>query len=151
MWPRDRGQGLTPCPHSASEPRPPRTLHGTAHSGRRGAISKTIVWIVAVLVAGAGRLAAQPSSDGRPTLHLGSVSGTVVAAATNQPLAGAVAVLEAVGDAVLVSRSGGAYLVRSLTAVTDDSGAYRFDGLPPGTYRLLVRQLGYHPAEVTVE
>jgi hypothetical protein len=74
-----------------------------------------------------------------------------VAAATNQPLAGAVAVLEAAAGAVLVSRTGGPFLVHSLTATTDDSGAYRFDGLPPGTYRLLVRQLGYHPASVTVE
>jgi hypothetical protein len=81
----------------------------------------------------------------------GSVTGTVVAAATGQPLAGAVAVLEAAAGDVLVSSSAGAFLTRSLTVVTDDSGVYRFVRLPSGIYRLLVRHLGYHPAQVTVE
>jgi hypothetical protein len=106
---------------------------------------------VTALLVSAGRLAAQPSAGQPAAPYNSSVSGTVVAAETNQPLAGALAVLEAVDGTVLVSRGGGAFLVRSLTAVTDDSGAYRFDGLPPATYRLFVRQLGYHPAEVMVD
>jgi hypothetical protein len=81
----------------------------------------------------------------------GSVSGTVLSAATGQPLVGAVAVLEAAGGAALVSSPDGSFLGRSLTSVTDDSGVYRFSGLPPGSYRLLVRHLGYHPAQVAVE
>ena len=116
-----------------------------------GAINRTVGWIGLALAMSAGRLAAQPSAVQLAAPLAGSVSGTVVAAATNQPLAGAIAVLEAAAGAVLVSRSGGPSLVRSLTAATDDSGAYRFTGLPPGAYRLLVRQLGYHPAEVSVQ
>lgn len=92
-------------------------------------------------------LAAQATS-GPPA---GSVTGTVVAAATGQPLAGAVAVLEAAAGDVLVASSSGAFLARSLNAVTDDSGVYRFVHLPAGTYRLLVRHLGYHPVQVTVD
>lgn len=79
------------------------------------------------------------------------MSGTVVAAETGQPLPGAVAVLEAMSDAALVAPTGGAFLARTVTAVADDTGAYHFAGLPPGNYRLLIRHLGYHPAEVTVE
>ena len=81
----------------------------------------------------------------------GSVSGLVVAAESGQPLAGAVAVLEASGGGAIVAPAGGAFLSRSLTATADDTGAYHFVGLPPGTYRLLVRHLGYHPAEITVD
>ncbi|HTT69028.1 MAG TPA: carboxypeptidase-like regulatory domain-containing protein [Gemmatimonadales bacterium] len=33
---------------------------------------------------------------------------------------------------------------------TDDSGAFRFTGVPPGGYRLLVRQIGFHPFDSTV-
>jgi hypothetical protein len=106
-----------------------------------------------VLVVSARALAAQTAAVRPAPASAGSISGTVVAAETGQPLAGAVAVLEAAAGAVLVSRSpsGGPFMVRSLTALTDDTGAYRFAGLPAGTYRLLVRHLGYHPAEVTVE
>jgi hypothetical protein len=74
-----------------------------------------------------------------------------VAAESGQPLSGAVAILEAVADAALVAPSGGPFLGRSLTAVADDTGAYHFAGLPPGSYRLLIRHLGYHPAEVALE
>jgi hypothetical protein len=88
---------------------------------------------------------------GRPRPDDGSVSGTVLAAETGQPLVGAVAVLEAGGGATLVVRHDGARFARALTATTDDSGAYRFSGLPAGTYHLLVRQLGYHPAQVTID
>ena len=129
---------------------PPRPFVCTVSCGRGGTI-KPVVWVAAVLVVRAGGALAQPSASPPTPSHTGSLSGTVVAAATGQPLPGAVAVLEAVEGAVLVSRAGGSFLVRSLTAVTDDSGAYYFDGLPPVTYRLLVRQLGYHPAEVTVD
>jgi len=93
-------------------------------------------------------LAAQ-EAPGEP--GFGSVSGTVVAAETGQPLPGALAVLEAAAGSVLVSQSGGPFLVRSLTATADDTGAYHFTGLPSGSYRLLIRHLGYHPASVAVE
>ena len=74
-----------------------------------------------------------------------------MAAETGQPLPGAVAVLEAAAGAVLVAPSGGPFLVRSITATADDTGAYHFTGLPSGSYRLLIRHLGYHPASVAVD
>ncbi len=107
-------------------------------------------WILLALafLAGASRLVAQDQSGTG-----GSVSGTVLAAATGAPLAGAVVVLEAAADAALVSptASSGAFFGRTLTAVTDADGSYRFSALPPGAYRLLVRHLGFHPALVHVE
>ncbi len=115
-----------------------------------GTIHQRIIRIATALALSAGKLVAQPAAAPLAAPLDGSVSGSVVAAATGLPLPGAVAVLEAEDGAIVVWRGGGAFLVRSLSAVTDDSGAYRFSGLPPGTYRLLVRQLGYHPAQVTV-
>ncbi len=101
------------------------------------------------LAAGAASLEAQDLAPARG----GSVAGTVLAAATGAPLPGAVVVLEASADAALVTpaASGGAFLGRALTAVTDAAGRYRFTDLPPGAYRLLVRHLGFHPALVHVD
>lgn len=80
----------------------------------------------------------------------GAVTGTVLAAATGQPLVGAAVVLEASSDAAVVSSSG-SFLGRSMTAVTDEGGSYRFVGLQPGSYRLLVRHLGFHPQSIQVD
>ena len=102
-----------------------------------------------VVVASTAPLQAQVAG-GRPLADDGSVSGTVLAAETGQPLVGAVAVLEAAAGATLVARQNGLF-ARALTAVTDDSGFYRFSGLPEGSYRLLIRDLGYHPAQVTID
>jgi hypothetical protein len=114
----------------------------------RGAlISRLLGGVGLGLLPLAGALSAQTP----PAPPAGSVTGTVVAAATGQPLPGAVAVLEAAGGNVVVSSAAGGFLARSRTVVTDDSGAYRFTQLPDGTYRLLVRHLGYHPAQLTVE
>jgi hypothetical protein len=113
-------------------------------------IGRTVGLVVVTLLACGGTLAAQGTS-GAEAPGDGSVSGTVLVAGTDQPLAGAVAVLEATEGSVLVAQSSGAFLVRALTVVTDEAGAYRFAGLPAGTYHLLIRHLGYHPSQVTVE
>ena len=81
----------------------------------------------------------------------GSVAGTVVAAAGGLPIGGAVVVLESASDASVVTPSSGAFLGRSLIAVTDQDGAYRFASLSPGTYRLVVRHLGFRPAVLQVD
>jgi hypothetical protein len=82
--------------------------------------------------------------------QVGAITGTVLAASTGDPISGAVVVLEAARDAALV-QTGQPFLGRSLTVVTGERGTYRFDGVPPGSYRLLVRRVGYHPAMVEVE
>jgi hypothetical protein len=81
----------------------------------------------------------------------GSVAGTVLAAATGQPIPGAVVALESASDAAVVTASSGPFLARSMVALTDAAGEYRFVGLPPGSYRLVVRHLGYHPAQLQVD
>lgn len=59
----------------------------------------------------------------------GSITGTLRDATTNEPLAGAQLVV------VDLNR----------TAVTGADGRYRVERLPSGTYRLLVRRIGYSP------
>lgn len=82
----------------------------------------------------------------------GSVSGSVVADASGQPVAGAVVVLESSSDASVVTpSSSGAFLGRSLIAVTDVDGSYRFSALAPGAYRMVVRHLGFRPAVLEVD
>ncbi|HXY69645.1 MAG TPA: TonB-dependent receptor [Gemmatimonadales bacterium] len=110
---------------------------------------KPVAVLLAVAACAASLQAQVPGARPRP--DDGSVSGAVLAAETGQPLAGAVAVLEAVGGTTLVARQGLSQFARALTAVTNDSGTYRFSGLPEGSYRLLVRALGYHPAQVTID
>ena len=93
---------------------------------------------------------AQSAQPATATAQAGSIAGLVVAAGTEQPILGAVVVLEAARDAALV-QAGRPFLGRSITVLTDERGAYRFDGVAPGGYRLLVRRLGFHPAVVEVE
>jgi hypothetical protein len=81
----------------------------------------------------------------------GAVSGTVVAAASGQPIGGAVVILESASDASVVASGGGTFLGRSLVSITDQDGAYRFAPLNAGVYRLLVRHLGFHPAVLQVD
>ena len=64
----------------------------------------------------------------------GRVHGTVVSAETGEPLSFSIVSL----------RPGLA------EHFTDQAGAFTFDGVPAGTYRLLVRQIGYTPADTTL-
>jgi hypothetical protein len=104
-----------------------------------------------ILLALGAFAAAAPLAAQRPPPVVGSVAGTVVTAATGQPVPYAVVVLDATADAAVVSSSSSAFLGRSLVAVTDGAGAYRFSQLSPGQYLLLVRHLGYQPAVVAVD
>ncbi len=81
----------------------------------------------------------------------GAVTGTVLAAASGQPIPGAVVVLESATDAALVTAGNGSFLSRSMVAVTDQDGSYRFAPLQVGVYRLLVRHMGFHPAVIQVD
>jgi len=99
----------------------------------------------------AGPLAAQGPRAPADAPETGSVSGTVVLAATGTPINGAVVVLEATGGDAIVTPAAGAFIARTMSVVTDAAGAYRFAGLSPGNYRLLVRHLGYRPASVTID
>src|SRR5690242_15871513 len=102
--------------------------------------------VVAALLVPASTAAAQQGASAQ-----GAVTGTVLAAASGQPIPGAVVVLESASDASVVSAGSGAFLSRSLVAVTDQDGAYRFAPLQVGVYRLLVRHMGFHPAVIQVD
>jgi hypothetical protein len=90
------------------------------------------------------------SAAASPTAQSGSIAGTVVAAGTEQPIPGAVVVLEAARDAAMVT-TGRPLLGRSITTFTNEQGGYRFEGVAPGSYRLMVRHVGFHPAVLEVE
>jgi hypothetical protein len=116
----------------------------------RPAMTRVPAAVLGALLA-AVPLAAQGARAPAAVPGTGSVSGTVVAAATGAPIEGAVVIFEAAGGAALVTPAQGPFLARSLTTVTDAAGSYRFSGLVPGSYRLLVRHLGFHPASVEVD
>ena len=65
---------------------------------------------------------------------LGTVHGTVVSAETGEPLGYSIVSLRPTLD----------------EHFTDQHGAFTFTGVLPGTYRLLVRQIGYMPADTTL-
>jgi hypothetical protein len=65
---------------------------------------------------------------------LGTVHGTVVSAETGDPLAFSIVSLRPTLD----------------EHFTDEHGAFTFAGVLPGTYRLVVRQIGYTPADTTL-
>lgn len=119
-------------------------------------LTRPLAFLLAPLLAGAPRAAAQtaivavPSGYPPTATQASSIAGTVLAASTEQPISGAVVVLEAARDAALVGTSR-AMLGRSITTLTDERGAYRFKGVSPGSYRLIVRYLGFRPAMVEVE
>jgi hypothetical protein len=82
-------------------------------------------------------------------LALVASGGIVARAAAQRPGAASVrGVVRSGGEAVpyavvsLLPGHGGRF--------TDDSGAFTFTGVAPGTYRLLVRQIGFTPLDTTV-
>ncbi|MBI4420395.1 MAG: TonB-dependent receptor [Gemmatimonadetes bacterium] len=105
-----------------------------------------ILALAALAVCGARpALAAQAGPDG-------SIAGVVLDAAGQTPLAGALVMIEAAGDATVLTRGGsGTLLARGFTTVTDAEGHYRFARLPPGRYRLRVRHLGHREAVLDIE
>ncbi len=64
----------------------------------------------------------------------GEIVGSVLAAATSQPIASASVTIRALGDSALVAG-----------ALTRPDGGFRIEGLRPGRYSVRVRMLGYAP------
>lgn len=82
----------------------------------------------------------------------GEVLGTVLDAASGTPLRGAIVLLEPEpGGAVAPVAARSPFWATGLTATTNASGRYRFTRIIPGTYRLIVRRLGYRPTVLAVE
>lgn len=81
------------------------------------------------------------------------VTGSVLDASTGVPIEGASVVLqpEVVGAFPAGPASGSAFTTSSRAVVSDRNGAYSFDGLPSGAYRIYVSRYGYRPYSVSLE
>ena len=112
----------------------------------------------AALAATVGALAALTASLGLPVSaqtadpDRGLITGSIVDAVHGYPIAGATVVLQPdVAGVFPGPASGSAFAAAGRTAVSDTAGAYRFEGLPPGVYRLYVSRFSYRPYAVTIE
>ena len=95
--------------------------------------------LLSIAARGAGAQVAPPSA----------VTGTVVEAASGQPLEGADVKLTALPPANGERRASILYAERNTR--TDARGAYHFDDVAPGRYALHVHRLGYRPQTLTVD
>ena len=77
-----------------------------------------------------------PGAGARPSFP-GSISGVVRADSTGPVLSGAAVSIRTASDSALVT--GG---------LTDNTGRFRIDGLPPGNYRVRISYIGYKPLVV---
>lgn len=100
-----------------------------------------------VLPLGSPPVAAQTTDAAR-----GLISGAIVDAVEGHPIPGATVVLQPdVAGVFPGPASGSAFASAGRTTMSDSAGAYRFEGLPPGVYRLYVSRFSYRPYAVTVE
>jgi hypothetical protein len=102
-----------------------------------------------VLVASAAGLPAQPVPAG---VAGGGIAGAVTDAVTGLSVVGATVVLQPEGAGAFPgTASGSAFASATRAASTDGAGAYRFDGVPAGVYRVYVSRYGYRPYSVVVD
>ncbi|HEX6748194.1 MAG TPA: TonB-dependent receptor [Longimicrobium sp.] len=99
-------------------------------------VSSILVSLVIASAAAGPPLGAQAVTQARPVA--GAVSGSIVDAQSELPLAGASVALEA--------RAGGA----ARSTRTDAAGRYAFDGVTAGEYTLRVQRIGYVAGSVDV-
>ncbi len=111
-----------------------------------GGISAVLVWALFL----AAPLTAQ---DRGPGTLPGTLVGQIVDAETSDPLVGATVVLEPMEGGLLMQpgRAGGPFLHRSRSVLTGPDGSYRFGNLPPGTYRVHIRRIGYSATSIEVD
>lgn len=111
-----------------------------------------LVLTVAGMALGNPDLAAQAVMSRDTTLPSGTIIGSVVAAQTGIPLEAAVVVLEPDPSGALPADvNGPSFWEGGRAASTDATGAYRFDRLVAGSYRLHVRRLGFRPATIQID
>jgi hypothetical protein len=92
------------------------------------------------------------SQDGVARAGGGGIVGAVTDAVTGAPVAGATIILQPeAGGAFPGPVVGSAFASATRAAATDGAGAYRFQGVPPGVYRIYVSRFGYRPYSVVVE
>jgi TonB-linked SusC/RagA family outer membrane protein len=89
---------------------------------------------VDVVFSANGRATLVPRPHGARLRQLGTIVGRVTDATSQAPIVAATVLLEG-------TRSG---------ALTSDSGEFRISNVPPGTYRVTARRIGYTPATQSV-
>lgn len=119
---------------------------------------RSIQWAGATLCAAlvlavplAGQAGAEPAMADRAA-ERSLLQGTVRDAASGVPIPGATVVLrpDAAG-AFPGPASGSAFATATRAAAAGPDGSYRFEGIPPGVYRLYATAYGYRPYSLTVE
>jgi Carboxypeptidase regulatory-like domain len=80
----------------------------------------------------------------------GTISGSVIDATTSAPLARATVTLTSPDGLLVDPRGGSSPLALARTVTTSGAGAYRFNALPIGAYRLRIQRVGYEPATIDV-
>lgn len=110
-------------------------------------------WLTRIAMIGAGAgIAAAPLAAQQPAMPLtGAISGTVIDAESLLPLTGATITLDADNPAAFPGSEGSPFLTTGRATISNPAGAYQFDGLPPGRYRLRISLLGYRANVVGVE
>jgi hypothetical protein len=83
----------------------------------------------------------------------GTISGLIVDADHGAPLAGARVFLVPVESAIVAEHhhNGSPGFRYSHTVETEETGEYRFEGIPPGRYRVHVERPGYRSGQVDVD
>jgi hypothetical protein len=110
--------------------------------------------LLAVALAGSALpLRAQAPQEREDARARGGVIGSVLDAATGAPIEGATVVLqpEVIGAFPAGPASGSAFTTSSRAVVSDRSGAYCFEGLASGVYRIYVSRFGYRPYSIALE
>lgn len=115
---------------------------------RHRALTACLLAAAATLLVGHG-LGGQAPERGPAT---GVIAGAVLDVATGFPITGATVVVQPdAAGAFPGPASGSAFATATRTASSDGAGGYRFQGLPPGAYRVYVSRYGYRPYSVVVE
>lgn len=108
--------------------------------------------ILALCLAAAALLPPAPAA-GQEEGRRSGVSGSVLDAATGEPLEGATVLLqpEVAGAFPGGPSTGSAFAAAQRAVTTGRDGVYLFEGLAPGVYRVYVARVGYRPYSVVVE
>lgn len=130
-----------------------RSVARPPFSGRRRSRALP-VWLLLVLLLGgtAGGASTQQGSVDVAGVGVAEITGRVVDAESRLPLVGAIVTLERLHVAPGSSATaGGIAVLASWTAVSGITGDYRFEGLDPSYYRVVVARIGYLPTTIEVD
>lgn len=110
------------------------------------------LWAAVALSAPAAGQASADPTEPTADAQRGALTGKVRDAFSGAPIRNATVVLQPdAAGAFPGPASGSAFTTATRAAASDAAGRYRFDGVPPGIYRLYASAYGYRPYSVSVE